>query len=86
MSFSAVGAAPPADEITVIAQNLAEMLRDGVTVISDNQKLIDDPELGDKHLTGEVVLGQAVKSFSTTMGFDPTKIDPARGTAGFCVR
>ena len=77
MSFSAVGAAPPADENTAIAQSLAEMLRDGVTVISDNQKLIDDPELGDKHLTGDVVLAQAVKSFSTTMGFDPTKIDPA---------
>src|SRR5215469_15729430 len=74
---SAAGAAPPADQDAVIAQSLAEMLRDGLTVISDNQKRIDDPELGDKQLSGKVVLAQIVKIYSKTIGVDPTKVDPA---------
>ena len=73
---AAVGAAPPADEDAVIAQSLAEMLRDARTVISNNQELINNPELGDKHLSGQVVLDQAVKSYAKATGSDPTKIDP----------
>ena len=60
----------------MIAQNLAEMLRDARTVISNNQDLINNPELGDKHLTGQVVLGEAVKSYEKATGSDPEKIDP----------
>jgi hypothetical protein len=77
ISVSGGGAAPPADQDAAIARSLAEMLQDGVNVISDNQKRIDDPELGDKHLTGKIVLAEAVKKFSKTMGYDPTKLDPA---------
>ena len=73
---AAVGAAPPADEDAVIAQSLAEMLRDARTVISNNQELINNPELGDKHLSGQVVLEQAVKGYAKATGKDPTKIDP----------
>ena len=73
---AAVGAAPPADEDAVIAQSLAEMLRDARTVISNNQELINNPELGDKHLSGQVVLDRAVKSYAKATGSDPTKIDP----------
>jgi Protein of unknown function (DUF3365) len=71
-----IAAAPPADEDAVIAQNLAEMLRDARTVISNNQDLINNPELGDKHLSGQVVLDQAVKDYAKATGSDPTKIDP----------
>jgi hypothetical protein len=71
-----VAAAPPADEDAVIAQSLAEMLRDARTVISNNQDLINNPELGDKHLSGQVVLEQAVKGYAKATGKDPTKIDP----------
>jgi Protein of unknown function (DUF3365) len=71
-----IAAAPPADEDAVIAQNLAEMLRDARTVISNNQDLINNPELGDKHLSGQVVLDQAVKGYAKATGSDPTKIDP----------
>jgi hypothetical protein len=74
---AAAGAAPPADADAVIARSLAEMLRDGLTVISDSQQRIDDPELGDKHLSSKVVLAQIVKIYSKTMGVDPTKVDPA---------
>jgi Protein of unknown function (DUF3365) len=72
----AVAASPPAKEDTVIAQSLAEMLRDARTVISNNQDLINNPELGDKHLSGQVVLDQAVKGYAKATGSDPTKIDP----------
>jgi Protein of unknown function (DUF3365) len=76
MTLRAVGAAPLTDEDAVIAQSLAEMLRDARTVISNNQDLINDAELGDKHLTGRVVLDQAVKGYAKATGRDPAKIDP----------
>jgi hypothetical protein len=73
---AAVAASPPADEDAVITQSLAEMLRDARTVISNNQDLINNSELGDKHLSGQVVLEQAVKGYAKATGKDPTKIDP----------
>src|SRR5215471_5927097 len=75
-TVAALGAAPPADEDAKIAQNLAEMLRDARTVISNNQELINNPELGDKHLTGKAVLDQAVQSYQKATGVDPTATDP----------
>jgi archaellum component FlaG (FlaF/FlaG flagellin family) len=66
-----------ADNDAVIAQSLAEMLRDARTVISDNEALINDPELGDKHLTGQKVLADTIKRYEKTTGIDPTRIDPA---------
>jgi hypothetical protein len=53
------------------------MLRDARTVISDNEGLINNPELGDKHLTGQEVLADASKRYEKATGVDPTKIDPA---------
>lgn len=81
----AVGSAPSltlADTGTpekdaIIAQSLAEMLRDARTVISDNEALINNPDIGDKHLTGQKVLTDAVNLYRTTTGVDPTKFDPA---------
>jgi Protein of unknown function (DUF3365) len=72
-----LAAAAPADDDMVIAQSLAEMLRDARAVISNEQDLINDPELGDKHLTGKVVLDKAVKSYLKATGVDPRKINPA---------
>ena len=69
-------AGPPADEDAIIAQSLAEMLRDARTVVSNNQDLINNPDLGDKHLTGQVVLDQSVKRYQEATGTDPTKLDP----------
>ena len=60
----------------MISQDLAEMLRDARTVISNNQDLINNPEIGDKHLTGQVVLERAVKSYEKATGSDPEKADP----------
>jgi hypothetical protein len=58
----AICASPTEDDVA-IAQNLAEMLRDARTVISDQQELINNAQLGDKHLTGEVVLDQAIAKY-----------------------
>ena len=73
---SLAAAAPGADDLA-IAQSLAEMLRDARTVISNEQDLINDPQIGDKHLTGKTVLERAVKIYSVTTGVDPRKLDPA---------
>ena len=67
-----VAAGPPADADAMIAQSLAEMLRDGRTVVSNNQDLINNPDLGDKHLTGQVMLDQSVKRYQEATGIDPT--------------
>jgi Protein of unknown function (DUF3365) len=73
----ALASAAPAEDDMTIAQSLAEMLRDARTVISDQQDLINDPQLGDKHLIGEVVLDQAIARYSKDTGVDPRKLDPA---------
>jgi hypothetical protein len=75
IASAAIGATPPADEDTVIAQSLAEMLRDARTVVSNNQDLINNPELGDKHLTGQVVLDQTIKIYQKATGNDPARVD-----------
>ncbi len=65
------------DEDATIAMSLAEMLRAGRTVISNNQELINNPNLGDKGLSGDAVLLQALKIYQSTTGIDPATIDPA---------
>lgn len=73
-SFIAPMRAEPTDDAS-IAKNLAEMLRAARQVISSNQARINDPNLGDKGLTGQVVLQQAVEIFKKTTGTDPASID-----------
>jgi len=67
--------AEPNDDAN-IAQNLADMLRAARQVISSNQARINDPNLGDKGLTGRVVLQQAIEIFKKSTGTDPASIDP----------
>ncbi|HWZ67370.1 MAG TPA: DUF3365 domain-containing protein [Stellaceae bacterium] len=76
VASAALAADPSAKEDAVIAQSLAQMLREARTVISNNQDLINNPELGDKHLTGQAVLEQAIKGYATAMGRNPASIDP----------
>ncbi len=71
-----LGAQAPANDDAAIAASLAQMLRSARTVISANQALINDPEKGDKGLTGKVVLAQAVKNYSDSTGSDPLATDP----------
>jgi hypothetical protein len=64
------------DEATT-AKSLAHMLRAARQVISNNQTRINDPNLGDKGLSGRVVLEQAVELYKKATGTDPASIDPA---------
>ena len=59
-----------------IALSLAKLLQAGRTVISSNQALINDPERGDKGLTGEVVLAAAMENYRKATGLDPRLIAP----------
>jgi Protein of unknown function (DUF3365) len=45
-------------------------------VISNNQGRINDPNLGDKGLSGRVVLEQAIEVYKKTTGTDPGNVDP----------
>ena len=65
------------DDDAAIATSLADMLRAGRQVISNNQSLINDPNIGDKGLSGQVVLQQAVEIYKKATGIDPLAIDPA---------
>lgn len=65
----------PAGEDEVIAENLAEMVRDARTVISNNEDLINNPDIGDKHLTGQKVLADTVALYRKNTGVDPETID-----------
>jgi cytochrome c553 len=65
------------DDDAAIAKSLADMLRAARQVISSNQTRINDPNLGDKGLSGQVVLQQAVEIYKKTTGTDPASIDPA---------
>jgi hypothetical protein len=64
------------DDDALIARDLADMLRAARQVISSNQGRINDPDIGDKGLTGHVVLEQAIEIFKKTTGTDPAAVDP----------
>jgi archaellum component FlaG (FlaF/FlaG flagellin family) len=63
------------DEDAANARSLADMLRAARQVISSNQALINDPNLGDKGLSGQVVLQKAVELYKKNTGVDPATID-----------
>jgi hypothetical protein len=77
MPPSAASPEGTADEDVVIAKSLAEMLNAARTMISREQDRINDPELGDKELSGSAVLEQARKLYQATTGADPATVDPA---------
>jgi uncharacterized protein DUF3365 len=58
-----------------VAASLAEMLRDARTIISNNEDLINDPTLGDKHLTGTKVKAEAIELYRKNTGVDPNSFD-----------
>jgi hypothetical protein len=66
--------AAPSD--SEIALALADMLQAARAVISSEQYRINNPSIGDKGLTGDVVLARAVDNFKKTTGVDPKSIDP----------
>jgi archaellum component FlaG (FlaF/FlaG flagellin family) len=65
------------DDDAADARSLADMLRAARQVISSNQAVINDPNLGDKGLSGQVVLQKAIELYKKNTGTDPATIDPA---------
>lgn len=63
-------------EEVAVALSLAKMLQAGRQVISGNQVLINDPNRGDKGLTGDVVLAEAIENYRKATGIDPRSIAP----------
>jgi hypothetical protein len=61
---------------TAIALRLADLLRAARAVISRNQELINDPSKGDKGLTGDRVLADALEAYLQETGQDPRETDP----------
>ena len=70
------GPAMAATEEEQIALNLANLLRAGRAVIAAKQDLINDPTIGDKGLTGDVVLAETIARFEESTGIDPAAVDP----------
>jgi hypothetical protein len=64
-----------ADPDIRIAISLANLLRGARTVIASNQDMINDPDRGDKGLSGDAVLAKALEN-ATATGLDVTKVDP----------
>ena len=58
------------------ATMLAEMLRALRTVVAKNRNPINNPDLADKGLTGDVVLSQTVAEFRQKTGIDPAELAP----------
>jgi hypothetical protein len=71
------GAATPANDDLAITQGLAQMLRAARTVVSVNQPLINNPDIGDKGLSGSVVLARTLAGYKAATGTDATAIDAA---------
>lgn len=72
----AIRAETPAEEEIRVALSLAKLLQSGRTVISSKQGLINDPAIGDKGLTGEVVLGATIEAYKKATGVDPNSVGP----------
>jgi Protein of unknown function (DUF3365) len=58
------------------ALTAAELLRGARSVIAVNQNRINDPNIGDKGLTGDVVVREAIQNVIKTTGDDPRQVDP----------
>jgi len=58
------------------ATMLAEMLRALRTVVAKHQDLINNPNLADKGLTGNLVLSKTIAEFRQKTGIDPAALAP----------
>jgi hypothetical protein len=80
LTFAATGLPTRADDAAPgdvrIARNLATMLQSARAVVSAHQADINDASKGDKGLTGQVVLEQAIANYQKATGNDPRSIDP----------
>ncbi|HSS62823.1 MAG TPA: DUF3365 domain-containing protein [Gammaproteobacteria bacterium] len=69
------GAHAAESEDVEIALSLSNMLRAARGVIASKQPLINDPDVGDKGLSGEAVLAEAIKTYRELTQSDPRSVD-----------
>lgn len=77
-AFGVYGLGPTRSETSddaMVTESLATMLRAGRTVVSRHQSEINDPNIGEKGLTGAKVLAETVRGYKETTGVDPTTLD-----------
>lgn len=72
----AVGALATSQDDERTAALLADMLSAVRSVVAKHQDRINDPEIGDKGLTGDVILDEATASFREATGIDPAALEP----------
>ncbi len=65
------------DEDVATAKSLAAMLRAGRAVVSSHQTEINDPNRGDKGLTGDEAVAEAKAGYKAATGEDPDAVDPS---------
>jgi Protein of unknown function (DUF3365) len=73
--FTPAGKADDGSEDTAIAGSLATLLSASLTVISNNQDLIDNPNIEDKGLDGKTVLARAQQIYQQRTGSNPLSVD-----------
>lgn len=74
-----MGAPAPAQDAPEeldVALSLATMLQSARQVIGSKQDLINDPDLGDKGLSGEQVLSEAIQAYLERTDEDPLEAPP----------
>ena len=76
LSLGGAGAGLAAEDDEQIALYLADLLQAGRAVIGAHQDLINDPSGGNKGLTGEVVLEEAITRFQRDNDLDPRSVNP----------
>jgi hypothetical protein len=74
--FAAVRSLASDDDEITTAMSLAKLLQAGRSVVSSNQALINDPNRGDKGLTGDAVLDATIVGYRKATGQDPYAVDP----------
>lgn len=70
-----LAAAADKDKDLEVAMGLATMLRSARTVIAVNQPVINNPDVGDKGLSGDVVIAHAIDNFKAMTGRDPSGVE-----------
>src|SRR5262249_3157418 len=74
MTLATANAVDQVEEDITIARSLAIMLQAGRSVISRNQELINNANIGDKGLTAEAVLSESHRIYQKNAGVDPRSL------------
>src|SRR5262245_16825387 len=66
-----------ANNDAAVAESLSTFLQTARTIVSRHQTEINNPDVGDKGLTGAKVLAETVSVYKNSLGVDPSNVDPS---------